>query len=663
MKAKLFHNWVYIALFVSFILLISSLSLAYTNLNKGAVLIQNLSTTQMTLNTYANSLNYAVKKNQANTLQYLALHKNLEFVDVKEEQKEIQKNIQALQKIAKQNKVLSLEFSKILQKIKKRAIGYQLVQQSLLDALQTKNQEDIQDALIGYNMIATKFSYDVALLQNEIKNSISIQIEALQKTNKRTSQVLIYSFIIATLLIVIVVIKLQLVSKRIALQLELTEDAQHKLQKAQEQLLEYNENLEEQINKKTQELHKKIYTSFLTGLDNRNKLLEDNVNLAFANMAILDIDKFQTFNDVYGEELGNIALQQTAQWLKEYLEDKKINLYHIGGDEFVIACNNVTLAHSAFIELIEKLLNDFKSQTFFYEDKEYRFIMSAGITFVGEKKMLAFADMALKDAKKHNKPISIYEVDKDLEKEHIENLDIYKKLLYAFEHHLLISYYQPIVPIQDHTKPQKYESLIRLKDKDGNLYPPFKFLEVAKANRVYYKITRTVIDNVFGVIQKHHIACSLNLSLTDIINEKTLGYLIDRLNSFEHPELLTIELLETEHFDNYEQVHSFCVKVRGYGVKIALDDFGSGYSNFSHVLNLPIDFIKIDATLISNIDRDISSQIMVETIVNLAKKLNVQTIAEFVATGDILEMVRSLGVDYAQGFHLGKPLPIEEHLA
>jgi EAL domain-containing protein (putative c-di-GMP-specific phosphodiesterase class I) len=104
------------------------------------------------------------------------------------------------------------------------------------------------------------------------------------------------------------------------------------------------------------------------------------------------------------------------------------------------------------------------------------------------------------------------------------------------------------------------------------------------------------------------------------------------------------------------------MKVRSFGIKIALDDFGSGYANFSHILNLPVDYIKIDASLISDIDRNQNSRIMVETIVDLAKKLHVETIAEFVSSEEILEVVTELGVDYAQGYFIGKPEPITKHL-
>ena len=141
-----------------------------------------------------------------------------------------------------------------------------------------------------------------------------------------------------------------------------------------------------------------------------------------------------------------------------------------------------------------------------------------------------------------------------------------------------------------------------------------------------------------------------------------MDYFFDLLNTYKFNELLTVELLETEDFTNYELVHDFCMRVRSYGIKVALDDFGSGYSNFSHILQLPVDYIKIDASLISNIDRDRNSRIMVETIVELAQKLNVLTIAEFVSSGEILAVVKEIGVDYAQGFFLGKPLEISEYI-
>ena len=485
----------------------------------------------------------------------------------------------------------------------------------------------------------------------------------IETNNNNSRATLLFSFLIAVFLISFSMYRFSTLNASIKRQLLRTREAETALQEAQRQLLSYNDDLEHEIAKKTKEIHDKIYTSFLSGLPNRNKLIEDIRSENFSKMAILNIDKFQSFNDVYGEEVGNIALQLTAEFLFEKVYEKDLRLYHIGGDEFCIVCtnSNATITN-IFVDTIEKILTEYKAEHFFYEEKSFQFMMSGGISFSGNKKMLAYADMALKDAKKRNIQLSIFNEDKELEKIHQDDIECHKKLIGAFKRQDIISYYQPIIPIQNPHKPVKYESLVRLRDVDGKIIAPFNFLNVAKANRVYYKITRAVINNTLDTISKYQIPCSINLSFADIDNELTMRYFFELLNSYDHNELITIELLETEDFDNYEKVYNFCVKARSYGITIALDDFGAGYANFSHILNLPVDYIKIDSSLISDIDRNQNSRIMVETIVELAKKLNVLTIAEFVSSKDILKVVTSLGVDYAQGFYIGKPEEIQKHI-
>ncbi|MFT7860727.1 MAG: bifunctional diguanylate cyclase/phosphodiesterase [Sulfurimonas sp.] len=661
MKVKS-QSWVYLALLLSFAMLIFSLVLSYKNSYRSSALLEELSNDLVKLSNDAHNLNYTVKKNQSDILQYLALYNNLDLLNMKEAQARIHQYIQNLKKGTQGKDIFPKKIETSLNTIEKRAIGYELVEKSLATAVASNDTEDIRDALIGFDMITTKFSHDISVLMEVVEESLTQQIATLQKTNEQNSVILVFSFVLATLLIVTSVLKFHSSNLRISKQLQLKVEAQNKLKEAQKQLLVYNENLEDEIKKKTKELYKKIYTHFLSNLPNRNKLLEDASEYQFITMAILNIDKFQSFNDVYGEDMGNIALKQTAHWLEEHIDSEEYSLYHLSGDEFVITSLNNRLNKDKFIRFVHELLKEFRNTHFLHEDKSYQFIMSAGITFSGEDKMLAYADMALKDAKRKNISLSVFEDDKEIERTHKEDIETQKKLLYAIENDTLSSHFQPIVPLKSDTKECKYESLVRLIDEDGEVIPPFKFLDIAKQNRVYYKITRAVLHNTLNTIEKHKIPCSLNLSLTDIKNERTVKYLYSVLDGFEYAEYLTVELLETEDFDNYEEVYSFCMKMKSYGIKIALDDFGSGYSNFTHILNLPVDYIKIDASLISNITRDLSSQIMVETIVSLAKKLNVETIAEFVSSEDILEMVKSLGVDYAQGYHIGKPLPIEDHL-
>ena len=431
----------------------------------------------------------------------------------------------------------------------------------------------------------------------------------------------------------------------------------------QKQLLKHNTNLENEISTKTREIHEKRYTNILTGLPNRSSLLEDSTLYKFKKMALLNIDNFQSVNDVHGEEIGNVTLKITAVYLQKKIEDKNLFLYHVGGDEFaIIAKESNDFNKELFIEFIEEVLQNYKDEDFVYRDNKLNLMISAGIAFSGRKKMLAYADMALKDAKKRNVHISIFD-DHELEQVHKSDMESHKKLLHALDNDDIVSYFQPIVNIKDDSKPIKYESLVRIKEKNGDVIQPFNFLDIAKTNRIYNKITKAVLINTLAVAAKYNIQCSLNISLTDIDDEETMQMFFSTLDNYAHNDLLTIELLETEDFINYDKVYQFCIKTHSYGIKIALDDFGSGYSNFAHILKLPIDYIKIDASLISNIDKDKSSRIMVETIVELAHKLEIETIAEYVSSKEILDIIKEIGIDYAQGFYMGKPERIEDLLS
>ncbi len=657
------HHKIYFTLVVSFALLLFSLIVSFKNTHENSAMLKYLSKGQIKLNYYTHKLNYDIKKNQSDILQATMLQQP--FSDIQEHSafSELSRSIQKLNEFINEHNELPEEFITTFRVIENRVEAYKLVQHSLLLAIASKDVPDIQDALIGYNDVTLKFSKDTDKLIDLANEQLYENITLLNENNDISSKTLIFSFLIAVLLISISTLKFNTLQTKLRKELQRAESAEKDLKLAQTQLLKYNDDLESEITKKSKELHEKIYTHFLSGLPNRNKLLEDINIYKFTHMAILNIDKFQSFNDVYGEEVGNIALQMSAMFLQQEIKDTTMFLYHISGDEFVVVSkNDHNLSNQEFIEEIELILKNFRQERFVYGEKTFQFMMSSGISFSGQKKMLAYADMALKDAKKRNIQLSIFNDDKELEKIHQEDIECHKKLLYGLENNGLISYFQPVVPIQDGNKIIKYESLIRLKDQEGKIIPPFNFIRVAKANRIYYKITRAVLHNTLHTVEMYQIPCSLNMSLTDIENSRTMVYFFELLDQFKFNELLTIELLETEDFKDYELVHDFCLKVRSYGVKVALDDFGSGYSNFSHILQLPIDYIKIDSSLISNIDRNHNSRMMVETIVELAHKLNILTIAEFVSSGEILAVVRDIGVDYAQGFYLGKPLEISEHL-
>jgi diguanylate cyclase (GGDEF)-like protein len=664
---------IYISLILGLLLLISALFISYSNINDTSKMLKLLDRNQIKINFYANRLNYAIKDDQAKLLQTILLKhilsKNITKALAQPMQidkaidNEIYHSINKLNKYAKTNTDLSIEFLKTIHTIKNRLKAYKMVRDSLIDAIRAKDTIDTEDALYGFNNITNKFAQETLILIELANANIYQKICNLKKINQESSYMLIFSFILSIILILIATYKLHSLQNNIQTQLQRALVAEDELKDAQTKLLSYNQNLEIEVNKISSELHNKIYTNPISGLQNRNKLLEDIKSYNFMYIALLNIDKFQSFNDVYGEETGNVAIRLTGEFLKNAIKNLSQLIYHIGGDEFAIVCiQDINTDKKIFIQTIENIIEDYKNYIFSYEDKTFKFSMSAGIATANDKKTLAYADMALKDAKKRNIQLAFFDKNKNLERKHKGDMECRKKIEFALKYNGILSYFQPIVPIQDRSKPTKYESLVRLKDQAGKIIPPFNFLGVAKTHRLYDQISYQVIKNTLSVIQKYQIPASLNISLADMINVKTMKYLFETLDNFESNHLLTIELLETEDFQNYDDVENFCAKIKSYGIKIALDDFGSGYSNFSHALRLPIDYIKIDATLISKVDKDEHSKIMVETIVDLAKRLGVETIAEFVASQEILDTVTALGVDYAQGYHLGKPLSIEEQL-
>lgn len=648
---------IYLFLITSFVLLLVSLFFSMQNIKNNIKMIDNFNTHYLDLSSKITTLNYKIEENQSDMLQAILLKNKLPqnyslFMSLVDE----------ISTMAKTDINLDKDFYTKVEIVRKRLVSYKSVEESIPLALTSKYKEDMEDALIGYDLVTESFLVDVQELISKMNSVLQVRIDELKSSNNITKQTIGVSFFVAILLIILSVTKLNGMQSILTRELERAVEAEEKERSLQLQLLKYNENLESEITKKTNELYQKVYTHFLSGLPNRNKLLEDSVIYEFSQIALLNIDKFQKFNDVYGEELGNVGIVMTSKFLKEHIGIEDAHLYHIAGDEFAVLVKKSTnVDDERFITQINNFLKLYRKEPFDVEGHKHSFMMSAGIAFGGEKKMLAYADMALKEAKVKNEAISVYSEKKGLEKTHKEDIETRNRLFNAFENDGIASYFQPISPLQDDSLETKYESLVRLKDKDGFL-TPYSFLDIAKQNKVYYKLTNRVFENTLKAIERYNIPCSINVSVMDIENPKTIENIYSMLDRFNYNYLLTIELLETEGFENYELVYEFCRKIRTYGIKIALDDFGAGYSNFSHILNLPIDYIKIDSSLISNIDRDRHSQIMVETIVGLAQKLNVKTIAEFVSSEDILKTVTKLKVDYAQGFYIGKPEPIEYYI-
>lgn len=218
----------------------------------------------------------------------------------------------------------------------------------------------------------------------------------------------------------------------------------------------------------------------------------------------------------------------------------------------------------------------------------------------------------------------------------------------------IVSHFQPIIDNQT-LEVSKYESLVRLINKKGDVVSPFHFLDIAKEGKYYHEITSIVLRNSFRALFHTEIQIAINLSAIDMEDERTRSEFFELLERYKtETHRITVELIEDEKIKNEQSTQAFIQGIKQYGVKIALDDFGKGLSNFTRILSYQPDYLKIDGSIIRNIEHDKFSQDLVQTIVYFAKKQNIQTIAEFVENENIFITLKNLGVDYSQGHYFSK---------
>ncbi|MEA3383785.1 MAG: EAL domain-containing protein [Campylobacterota bacterium] len=396
-------------------------------------------------------------------------------------------------------------------------------------------------------------------------------------------------------------------------------------------------------------LIKNIYTDELTQLMNLAKLQKD-IELIDKNSTLLliDIKSFGKINRVYGVKVADILLQMFASKLKSII-GKKATIYRLYGDEFAIIYNS-----KLELDDIKRYIQLLKQYKFNYKDNDFILDITVGYVDIIEGNILENANIALKQAKLEHKNIKKYDDSIAVKDEDNNHMIWLKKLEKAILNDKLVPFFMPM----KNTKKQqidKYETLVRLIDEDI-VYTPDKFLDVSIASGIYPVITQTMIRKTFEYFKDiDNIYFSLNFALSDILNDETTSLLFDYLQKYKYSQNVIIELLETEEISDFKLLNNFINKVKKYGAKVAIDDFGSGYSNFNYILNLDVDIIKLDSSLVENIFTDQDSLIVVSNIVRVAKELGLTVVAEKVSSKEIENILTIHEVDYLQGFYIGKP--------
>ena len=405
----------------------------------------------------------------------------------------------------------------------------------------------------------------------------------------------------------------------------------------------------------TSDLEKKLYTDNLTNLKNRRSFLKDIKNYDAPLLFLLDIDLFKNINDYFGAKAGNFVLIEFGNILREFGSKNNIEIYRMSSDEYLLLIDKNKLDEPEE-NLIKKLIKIIEKEHFTNKDLNINTTISftCGISD-GEGNLLEKADLALNEAKRNKISFMKYSYTNPFMNRYKENVLWKEKIIFAIENDLIVPFFQAIVDARN-PKIKKYEALIRLIDGEKAISPYF-FLNIAKEIKLYPELTKIMVEKTFKIFDKRDATFSVNLSIDDILNEKTVQFIKEKLKKYNVQNKLIFEILESEEISNFDDIMPFITDMKKLGVKFAIDDFGSGYSNFSYLLQIKPDFIKIDGSLIKNLTATSTEYYIVDAIVKFAKSLDMKIIAEHVSSQEIVDVLKDFDIDYMQGFHYSEPSP------
>ncbi len=411
----------------------------------------------------------------------------------------------------------------------------------------------------------------------------------------------------------------------------------------------------------------------LTGLVNRREFehrMERALKSAKARetsyaLCYLDLDQFKIVNDTCGHSAGDALLGQVGGLLKSKVRWRD-TLARLGGDEFAILLENCTLDEA--MRMAETLRDAVRNFKFTWEERTFRLGASIGVVPIAAENVdvaavLSAADNACQAAKQagRNRVHSFEENDLDLMRRRRE-MQWAARINTALEEDRFELFRQTILPLRDQEKGAHYELLLRMRDENGKIVTPDNFMTAAEHYGLTPNIDRWVIENAFRWLvsdadEREKLAmCSINLSGLSLGDDKFLPFVIEQLTrSGLDATKICFEITETAAIASFAQANRFIQSLKELGCKFALDDFGSGLSSFGYLKHFPVDFLKIDGAFVKEILHEDIDYEMVRSINQIGHLTDKRTIAEFAENAAIIEKLRELGVDYAQGYGISQP--------
>jgi diguanylate cyclase (GGDEF)-like protein/PAS domain S-box-containing protein len=409
----------------------------------------------------------------------------------------------------------------------------------------------------------------------------------------------------------------------------------------------------------------------LTGLINRYEFdrktqlaIEDSISENRVHcIAYIDLDQFKIVNDTCGHMAGDVLLKQLANHIKAKVRSSD-TLARLGGDEFALLLMGCDMVKAQ--EILEVLMQVVREYRFTFDDKVFKTGASIGLTEISPNQsltlseLLSTVDSACYAAKKEGgNRIHVYHYDDADIKEHNSQLEWVSRIHLGLENQQFVLYIQRMASLSEGAE-LHCELLIRMQAMDGSFYPPGYFLPAAERYHLMPKIDRWVVGEALSIIARKGAnfpyVCAINLSGQSLSEEGFLEYVVEqiKLNKVD-TKRLCFEITETSVIANLNKARQFMHTLRQIGCRFSLDDFGSGLSSFAYLKNLEVDFLKIDGMFVKAIVNNKIDRAMVESINNVGHVMGLHTIAEFAENDEIINTLKEIGVDYAQGYGVAKP--------
>ncbi len=415
----------------------------------------------------------------------------------------------------------------------------------------------------------------------------------------------------------------------------------------------------------------------LTGLINRREFqrrltlaIDDAIrNDTCHSLCFLDMDQFKVVNDTGGHIAGDTLLNRIGRTLLSHIRAND-TAARVGGDEFALILGKCPPEKA--MDICESIRSAIASHHFIWEDKVYTVGISIGITAININtrdsielmKQVDTACYASKDSGRNR--ISLYRADDSTVQRRRQETDWVPRITMALKERRFRLFIQPIIALDsaEDVRPH-YEVLIRLQDQSGNLVQPADFMPAAERYGIAPLLDRTVFDASYTFLRENPdtlnriASLSLNLSGASISHDGLLSHIIDVISTGPvQASRFQFEITETAAISNIIEARRFMQQLRAIGCRVLLDDFGRGLSSFAYLKNLPVDTLKIDGMFIREMLKNKADHAMVRMINELAHALDIQTVAEFIEEQATLDCVKALGIDYAQGFHIARPVDI-----